>query len=434
MFRSRVALAVGCGFAVASACRIDTNIEVATATDSIVETDDLGEPASDDGSDTGEASGSSAGTTGEPGVLPFPPAGPDAAPDPSTMGPYPVGVTTLVLVDDARTDESGRPRPVVTEVWYPAVEDARGEPGYVYGLDDFLSPEARALVDTMGVVVELPTEAVRDAAPRDDAERFPVILFSHGSSGMRMQSTFLTVALASHGFVVASPDHHGNTLSDTIVRGGMDQATLLESTAVRPGDMLFVLDHLAGLGDEDPLGAIVDAERFGVAGHSFGAWTALRMVALGHDVPVVAQAPPGLDFVWIGGTAVAPSEVTADVMIHAGAADTTTPITDARSVYDALGGPKSLLTLQTAGHFTFSDMCQLDPAAIEGAMELGIGAALDDGCATGFVASEIALPTLRHFAIGHFNALLRDSPGSAALLTTSEAERLAPGEASLEPG
>jgi predicted dienelactone hydrolase len=408
-------------------CRIDTEIEVATVTDAVVETDEGSAGGSDAESTSGSADDTA--TTGEGAALPFPPAGPDAAPDPSVFGPYPVGVTTLSLVDTARMDDEGRPRPVVTEVWYPAVEDARGQPGYVYGLADVLRPEALELVDTMGIAVELPTEAVRDAVPRDDGERFPVVLFSHGASGVRMQSTFLTAALASHGYVVASPDHFGNTLSDTIVAGGFEQEDLLVAMGVRPGDLLFVLEELEGLGDADPLGAIVDGDRVGVAGHSFGAWTALRLLALGHAFPaVVAQAPPGADIVWLGNPAVSAAEVEANVMIHAGVADSTTPIDDARSIYDQLGGPRHLLTLETGGHFTFSDMCRLDPAAIEGAMMLGIGAALDDGCADGFIAPEIALPTQRHFAIAHFNAVLRDSPGSAALLTAGEAERLAPGE------
>lgn len=413
---------------VLGACRIDTEIEVATVTDAIVDTDEgsAGEADATSGTTAQDESGS----TGEAAQLPFAPAGPDAAPDPSQMGPYPVGVTTLQLVDDSRVGEDdGRPRPVVTEVWYPAVEDARGQPGFVYGLPDFLRPEALALVDTGGVAVELPTDAVRDAAPRDDGERFPIVLFSHGSSGVRMQSTFLTVALASHGYVVAAPDHFGNTLSDTIIDGGMGQDDLLVSFGTRPVDMLFVLEQLESLGASDPLGAIVDADRVGVAGHSFGAFTALRLLALGHPfAAALAQAPPGPDIVWLGNPATPPEAVDADVMIQAGEADTTTPIDDARSIYDQLGGAKHLFTLRTGGHFTFSDMCRLDSAAIEGAMMLGIGAALDDGCAPGFVPAEIALPVQRHFAIGHFNAVLRDSPGSAALLTDGEAQRLAPGE------
>ena len=42
----------------------------------------------------------------------------------------------------------------------------------------------------------------------------PVLVFSHGNSGVRWQSPFFTEYLASHGWVVVAPDHVGNTLFD----------------------------------------------------------------------------------------------------------------------------------------------------------------------------------------------------------------------------
>ena len=54
---------------------------------------------------------------------------------------------------------------------------------------------------------ELATSAAADVAFRFDDGPYPVVFFSHGSGGIRMQSTYLTVALASHGYVVVSPDH-----------------------------------------------------------------------------------------------------------------------------------------------------------------------------------------------------------------------------------
>jgi hypothetical protein len=46
--------------------------------------------------------------------------------------------------------------------------------------------------------------ADRDLPPATDGGPFPLVLFSHGSVGYRLQSTFLTTHLASGGFVVAS--------------------------------------------------------------------------------------------------------------------------------------------------------------------------------------------------------------------------------------
>src|SRR5260221_8523472 len=47
-------------------------------------------------------------------------------PDPRKEGPYPVGVTTTVVVDSDRTDRmTQKPRTLLTEIWYPASDKAR---------------------------------------------------------------------------------------------------------------------------------------------------------------------------------------------------------------------------------------------------------------------------------------------------------------------
>ena len=57
----------------------------------------------------------------------LPPA-PAAPPIFAEPGPYPVGVKTIVLVDSSREDPyAGGPRTLVTEVWYPAADEARGK-------------------------------------------------------------------------------------------------------------------------------------------------------------------------------------------------------------------------------------------------------------------------------------------------------------------
>ena len=379
-----------------------------------------------------DTAGSGTDSGGEDDPLPFEPAGPDAAPDPAQLGPYPVGVATVELLDDTRLDDEGQPRRLVTEVWYPAAEEARDLPGYVYTVEDLLTEEARALLEEP-LEVELATVAVRDAAPRDVNERFPIVLFSHGSSGVRMQSTYLTVFLASHGYVVASPDHIGNTLSDAVVAGGPTTEAQFESLGLRPDDMGFVLAYLQELPGEDPLGAIVDGERVGAAGHSFGALTTLRLLA--EDRPIdaaVALAPPGYEIVWFGALANEPEDITVPVMIQAGELDMTTPLADAESIHTRMTAPRSLLTVLDAGHFSFSDMCLLDPAAIEAATQIGLSEALDDGCSGSNIDPAVALPLQRHFAIGLFNGHLRDSPGSLELMTAEAGDAVAPGAFTLD--
>src|SRR5687768_5605916 len=78
--------------------------------------------------------------------LPFQPAGADAAPDPSTFGPYAVGVRTMTFVDDTRDAPAPRysgKRTLTVEVWYPAAESARGKPGQDYVLFEELPESVR---------------------------------------------------------------------------------------------------------------------------------------------------------------------------------------------------------------------------------------------------------------------------------------------------
>src|ERR1700741_696395 len=53
-------------------------------------------------------------------------------PEPLSPGPFPVGVTTTVFVDNSRTDNlTKQPRTLVTEIWYPAApmgDEARQMP------------------------------------------------------------------------------------------------------------------------------------------------------------------------------------------------------------------------------------------------------------------------------------------------------------------
>lgn len=140
------------------------------------------------------------------GDLPFPPASATEAPDPSVMGPYPVGVITLDGLFDTtadsvvtppeqpqvRTDIYGQPRHLVTEVWYPAVEAARGRPGKVYNVVNLMTDQQKALVQATNPPVVVPllqTAAVESAQPRLDDAPYPLVIFSHGQYGIRWQTT-----------------------------------------------------------------------------------------------------------------------------------------------------------------------------------------------------------------------------------------------------
>lgn len=372
--------------------------------------------------------------------LPFEPAGPEAAPDPSTFGPFPVGVRTVTFVDETREAPAGSAgnRSLTCEIWYPAVEDARlpdndaTDPrGAKYVIYDELPPSQREDLEPQDLGT-LQTIAVRDAAARDlDRGKFPVIFFSHGKGGIRMQSTFYTVMLASHGFVVVAPDHQGDTIYDLLEAGDVDVTSTASSYADRPLDIIFLMTEMDRLilDGADALGQIADMQRIGVTGHSFGALTS--MIVGGQNVgvdAVVAQAPAGIGLV-DGVTDVPLEEYGIPVMIQsAGEDQILPPDLNAQSLWDHMVSPRAWLQLDRAGHFTYSDLCIFDVAAIDAAIDIDASNVLEDGCGPENVPPSIAFPLINNAAIGFFNRHLRDSPGTDAFLADSRMEELGPGE------
>jgi predicted dienelactone hydrolase len=124
-------------------------------------------------------------------------------------GPHPVGVATLDLPDPEQPQ-----RRLLTDVWYPAL------------------PSRFERATQANHPMNQTHDARNDAAPAEG--RFPLIAFSHGNSGLRRQSTFLTTHLASWGFVVTAPDHAGNTLFEMIKVQDVDQRKQLHLSAPRP--------------------------------------------------------------------------------------------------------------------------------------------------------------------------------------------------------
>lgn len=345
--------------------------------------------------------------------------------DPFNRGSAPVGVRTIVLRDEAR---SGRTLEV--ELWYPAAESHRGQ------------DLAAATQDRFQVAPELPTlvqRAVRDAEPARD--KLPLLLFFHGGVAHRRYSTELCTHLASHGYLVAAPDFTGNTLADQAhdmnLKAGDAQRLVdfLQSATDRPLDATFVLDSLVG-GAAPGFSELIDAERIGTCGQSFGGWTTLafnskdkRPKASFPIVPPWGKGPARSERL---SALVRLDDWGRDVptFVLAGERDSVVLIEGVRDLYRGLKGSKRLAVLRNAGHMHFGDDAEAQYEEFRAACAANDYPVGDTENAIDFPAIAAATPpfselcpaahgqaVVRALCVSHMNAHLKQSPEAHTFLS-----------------
>ena len=344
-------------------------------------------------------------------------------PDPSALGPYPVGVTTShvsYVYDDGK---GGETRDLPVEIWYPADDAARGMEKEAMDLKK-IAPAW--VVEKVTIEMKpIPTDAVRDAPVRQLGEAFPLVLFSHGAGGIRQQSIFFTVTLASHGFVVASMDHVGGTAWDLLdpKNQGLDQTQLLaDGMPRRPKDFAAVLEWMLLRNETagDLLNGQMNPRKIGATGHSFGAYTAVAVAADRRIRAVVPMAAP---------TNLYDENVLArfpPVMIHGATKDKTVDYQEQQNLYASLHKDRYFVGLTDGGHFSYSDLCSLPMADIAKIFNLNIDYYMSDGCGADNLAPAEAHRLINKFSIGFLDAYLR---GSRAMYE----KYLTPADAALEP-
>ncbi len=319
-------------------------------------------------------------------------ARPDA-PQYAKHGPFAVGTREVTIADPKR--------PLNVTIWYPALnpQNAPEQTNYTY----------------LGFT--LAGHALRDADPDLSQGPYPLVVFSHGLGGLRLQSLFFTEHLASYGFVVMAADHPDSTatLSQILTgSGGSTLAQIIENFALRPSDILREIayaDVLTAKGGT--LAGTIDTQRIALSGHSFGGYTAMAAGGAALDLDELRQwcssspdpklQPEAVCFltsadsqlaalrgltdvpkgVWPPTTdprikavvAMAPwnapifgkdglAAFTVPAMLLVGTKDQATiPERDAYTFYDQIGSrSKTLVTFDDANHYVFVDPC---PAALE---------------------------------------------------------------------
>jgi predicted dienelactone hydrolase len=172
--------------------------------------------------------------------------------NPDARGEYRVGVKTVKLTDVTRH------RPLTLEVWYPAKLEA--------------NQEKSVYTSTVGATpYSVQARAGRDAPMLEAGQKFPLIVYSHGQPGSRMQAHYLLEHLASQGFVVAALDHTNSTHAD------VTQDSYATGLVDRPLDILFAATEIP---KQFP-GS--DANNIGLLGYSYGGYSSLNAAGIGLD-------------------------------------------------------------------------------------------------------------------------------------------------------
>ena len=164
---------------------------------------------------------------------------------------YPVGRRSTLVIDPQR---SGRMLGV--EMWYPAA--AAGEALTTYELFPGASFQSAG--------------AQHEVVARSG--QYPLIVFSHGRTGMRFAYAMICEAFAARGAVVVSSDHPGDSLFDWLLGTNTDDRT---NEINRVADAHLILDTFLALpGDLVPVDVAnaIDHTKVALAGHSYGAFTA----------------------------------------------------------------------------------------------------------------------------------------------------------------
>lgn len=335
-------------------------------------------------------------------------AEPDA-PAPEKPGVYPVGVTTMQFTDYARTDAlTKKPRSLLTEIWYPATDETQGLPKnrlmdfLMRGTDPALPIllQAGFNLDANELDKRFKNTAVRDARIRDGL--FPLIVFSHGDGGLRFQNTFLCEHLASHGYIVAAPDHTGNA-AITYVDGQLvayDASSRKQAETDRPLDIVFLINTFQRLnsGADSRFLARIDMEKIAAAGHSFGGYTSTCVA--GQDPRIKAILP-------LAGVAEDKADCPCPVMLMLATEDKTMGLdgdAQIRKYYDTAKGPRYLVEFKNAGHFSFTEVYQFKPDFGDG---VGTGKRLASGESVAYITMDVMYPLVNGYATAFFGKYLK---------------------------
>ncbi len=211
-----------------------------------------------------------------------PPSRPEVdAPELARLGPHPVGVRTVTVVQHDQANllafgadrvTSRADRILTVDIWYPAAAgQAAGTGEYSASLES----------ETPGKYARfsIPSLSLRDARPAGG--RFPLVIVSHGRRNATVTLSWLTENLASKGYVVAAIRHEDPS--------DVSSFWFTQPLLRRPLDIAFVAGRLQELLAAEGL---IDPRRTALIGYSMGGYGVLAAAGAEID-PVAAEQVPG---------------------------------------------------------------------------------------------------------------------------------------------
>ena len=159
-----------------------------------------------------------------------------------------VGTATVAVKDTVRN------RAIDTEIWFQAKSGTQTE-------------------DFSAVLPIAPIAIAPNAQPAPDFKKRPLIVISHGNWGTRFSQGWIAMRLVQAGYVVISPSHPGTMNDDRTTAG-----------AVRLWDRSQdVRVALSAVLSDPRWSSLIDPERIGFWGHSFGGWTGVSLAGGRYD-------------------------------------------------------------------------------------------------------------------------------------------------------
>ena len=218
---------------------------------------------------------------------------------PTPTGPNTIGSMTHHWIDHNRlewfTDESPDDlREIMVQFWYPGIKNDKKSPSPYIDQMALRTKTIAVAGGFPGFLVKhidmTKTNSYIDLLPIPTVAPFPIIIISHGITGMRHLHTALAETLASHGYFVLSVDHSYDAnltvfpdgrVADyrSDITGHPDSVSIrAQQIQTRAADVSFIIDQLEKIQSGEikhPLNGFLDLNKIGMMGHSYGGGTSI---------------------------------------------------------------------------------------------------------------------------------------------------------------